>query len=688
MGARLSTIAGAPEHLPRVALLPYTALLQRVSAVERRTKTSHGTFRLMLTAIRAFAKSPWAVALFVVLIFSFSVWGIRDVFHATISNWVITAGSREVSPTDFKQIFDNYKKHVEEQQGEAVPLKALLADGVDKGLLDEKAADEAFDEYIHRIGVRPADSLIADALLKIPAFFNPATGKFDPTAYAKLLANQNLTKEKYESSLLDALSQNHIGIGMAAGLKAPRAYGALVAGFQFEQRNVSYFKIDPHSVPAVTPPTDAQLIAFEKAQQLRQPEMRSLTVVRFSARAMAPKAAVDPVAVKKLYDYKKTGMDQPEKRSLIVIPARDAGTAQTIIGLIRAGQAPQIAAKAGGAQPIAYPDTPKGGVSDSKVADAAFAMKTGDVAAVQGSLGYAVVIVGQITPAQSADFEKMRPELEAQVRSNAAAQLAYAAYQKYDDAHGGGASMADSAKAAGVAPVDIGPITARGQARVKQPDGVITARMLKVAFSLPQGGESDVQDEGGGEYFVVKVTKVTPPQAPSLDDFRADLTKLYIERETVSRMIAKAEDIIAKTGKGESFEAAAASAGAQVQHVPGVNRANTGIYKALGQRLAQRMFAAKAGEVFAGPTDQGPVLVARIDAILPAPPAEAAGAAGAYVGPVSKQLFDDAFKATQQVARDQIKPKTDLARARLAIGATAADAPPEAGDAKTGKLAQ
>ena len=642
----------------------------------------------MLTAFRAFAKSPWAVALFVVLIFSFSVWGIRDVFHTSISNSVISAGGREVSANDFKMIFDNYKKHVEEEQGAAVSMKDLLAGGVDKGLLQEKSADEAFDAYLAQIGLRPADSLIADALTKYTVFFNPATGKFDPQLYAKALADKGLTKEKFEASLLDSISQNHIQIGMAAGLRAPRAYGALVAGFQLEQRNVSFFKIDPKSVPTVNPPTDAELVKFEHDQHLQQPEMRTLTVVRFSAKAMEPKATVDPAEVQKLFNQSKGTVEQPEKRSLIQIPAKDGATAQAIIGLIKSGKSPQDAAKAAGVQPIIYADSPKGAVADAKIADAAFSMKTGDIAVVQGSLGLAVIGIGPITPAQSADINKMRPAIEAKVRANAAAQLAYAAFQKYDDIHGGGASMADAAKAAGVTPVDVGPITARGQMRTKPPEGVISARLIKIAFTLPQGGESDVQDEGGGEYFIVKVDKVTPPQAPSIEEFRPDLVKLYIERETITRMLAKADDIVAKTGKGMSFDAAAASVGATVQHVQGVTRANPNISKSLGQRLADRMFAAKAGEVFAGPTDQGPVLVARIDAVQPAPPAEAAAAAGTFVNPVSKQLFEDAYKATQQVARDRIKPKVDLARARLAIGATAADAPPEPADIKTGKLAQ
>jgi peptidyl-prolyl cis-trans isomerase D len=217
---------------------------------------------------------------------------------------------------------------------------------------------------------------------------------------------------------------------------------------------------------------------------------------------------------------------------------------------------------------------------------------------------------------------------------------------------------------------------------------VLSEKVLKIAYTLPQGVESEVQDEGSGEYFIVKVDKIARPQPPSVQDFHAELSQMYIRQETLTRMAAKAEDVLAKTKKGMSFDAAAASVGGQLLHVSGANRADANIYKSLGPKLAERMFAAKSGEVFAGANDQGLVMVAKIDAIQPSPPAEAARMAGSYRAPVSKQIFQEGYRISQQVARDKVKPKTDLARARLAIGATAADAPPDPTAAKGGKLAQ
>ena len=39
-------------------------------------------------------------------------------------------------------------------------------------------------------------------------------------------------------------------------------YEAVIAAFELESRNLSYFLIDPRKLPQPAPPTDAQLQAF------------------------------------------------------------------------------------------------------------------------------------------------------------------------------------------------------------------------------------------------------------------------------------------------------------------------------------------------------------------------------------------------------------------------------------------
>src|SRR2546423_1239603 len=76
----------------------------------------------MIAAIRRFAKSWVATLLFAVLIISFAVFGIgnRDLFHAKISNAVITAGPRTISMGEYKREFEGYKAQVEQQVGQPI----------------------------------------------------------------------------------------------------------------------------------------------------------------------------------------------------------------------------------------------------------------------------------------------------------------------------------------------------------------------------------------------------------------------------------------------------------------------------------------------------------------------------------------------------------------------------------------
>ena len=60
----------------------------------------------MLAVIRAFAKSWVAAILIGLLILSFAVFGVGDVFKTRAQNEVVLAGSRSVSTAEFRAEFD------------------------------------------------------------------------------------------------------------------------------------------------------------------------------------------------------------------------------------------------------------------------------------------------------------------------------------------------------------------------------------------------------------------------------------------------------------------------------------------------------------------------------------------------------------------------------------------------------
>ena len=118
----------------------------------------------MLAATRRFAKS-WAAAIIIgLLIISFAVFGINDVFNFSFSNSVIKAGDREVSQRQFARQFDNVKSNIQEQQGRAVTVAEMVENGLLTMVLEGVAREEGFLAWAWRTGIRPAQSLILDRI--------------------------------------------------------------------------------------------------------------------------------------------------------------------------------------------------------------------------------------------------------------------------------------------------------------------------------------------------------------------------------------------------------------------------------------------------------------------------------------------------------------------------------------------
>jgi peptidyl-prolyl cis-trans isomerase D len=631
----------------------------------------------MLAQIRAFAKSPFSAVLIGLLIVSFGVWGVRDVFKGRLSNDVVQAGSRHVGPADFKRDFENFKKQIEKQAGQPITNEVAVQNHFDVRVAEEIATRESFAAMIDKIGIRPSDALVKTELEKIPAFFDQVSGRFDKTQYQTLLGRNGLTPQRFEAQLRDEVAQSQVGAGLMNGLRVPRAYSGLGAVFMMEARDISYFPLDPKTVPQPALPTDPELAKFmqDNAQALMKPEFRILTVVRFSPALVGANLPIDEAELKKRFEFRKDTLSKPETRSLVQIPVKDAKSAEAVSARLAKGEDPQAIARSLGVDAILYADKPRTAVADAKVAEAAFSMKPGAITTVQSTLGTAVVKLDKVSPGKAVTLEEIRPQLEAELRKDAAAEKVYALSQKYDDAHSGGASLPEAAQKAGVPTVTIGPVSAQGADPQHQPVGGINPKLIQTAFGLPAGGESEVQDAGNGEFYAVRVEKIIPKALPQLAEVKAQLTKVWMAREVSKRLQAKADDLLARIRKGESMEAVAASVGAHVEHVNGLDRQTAGQNKDLSQEALGQAFSVKPGEAFAAENAKAfGVIVGKLDAIRPPTGETLARVTEGSRPQMTQAIFREISGDARKAARDLIKPKIYPDQARLALGLEPLDA--------------
>src|SRR6185312_1521017 len=264
--------------------------------------------------------------------------------------------------------------------------------------------------------------------------------------------------------------------------------------------------------------------------------------------------------------------------------------------------------------------------------------------------------------------DQLRPQLEQQVRTNAAIAQVFDAVKKYEAAHDSGAGLIDSAKAAGVTPQPLGPISATGKDLNGQPVQGLDPKLLKIAFTLPQGGESELIDVGQGNYFAVRVEKIAPPALPTLAEIRPQLTRLYLAQALVDALSAKADQVAEAIRKGQTVPAAAAANHAQGGRLPNVTRQQLQQSRQLGPDMIDKLFSAKQGDVVSGQIGQVAFMVARIDVVRPADAGDAARMAAEASKSFNDVLAGDMVEAAEKAAVAKVRPTGSIAAARAALG--------------------
>ena len=645
----------------------------------------------MLRYFRAFTKSWFGPAIMGAILIALTflgTGGVRNLLGGRMANAVVTAGSRQVTQPEFQKMFQRNEEAYQQRTGQTFPLEEAVKEGADKNMLQQLAAQTAYAEMLSQSGIRPSDDVVAQELKRqaesgkapgLAQLFDAVTGKFRPQMLAMLLSNNGMTMDQFQRELADEIADNDFQGAIAGGFAPPRIYAAVEGALALESRDVSYFVIPVSSVP-VPKPTDAQLTALmqQHKDQLMLPERRKFTIVRFSAKALAPTLTVDPKAVEQQFEAKKASYVKPETRSLVEIPLNDPSKAADVAQRLTKGEDPQAVAKSVGVDAVTYADQPQSAIADQKAGAAAFAMQEGQVSGpVQGDFKTVVIKVTKVTPAQAADLTAARAQIEAQLRQAQAIDKVYDLSQKFDDLRQGGASLADAAAKVGATPIAIGPVSADGKDLQGQVNPALSQKLLATAFQLSAGGDSDVeQDADKGEYYAVHVDQVIPPSMPNLDEpgVRPAMTQAFIQQSVVGALQQKANAAQAAVQKGQSLEAVAAGYGATVSHQLGLQQASAQQQEqTLGRAFIGGAFQAKPGQVFtAGSDPLKGFVVAKLDAVHLADPKQVASVLEIIRQRSAQTYLTGLQQSVRDAAVKMIKPTTDLALAREAMGVDAA----------------
>jgi len=180
----------------------------------------------------------------------------------------------------------------------------------------------------------------------------------------------------------------------------------------------------------------------------------------------------------------------------------------------------------------------------------------------------------------------------------------------------------------------------------------------------------------------VRVEKIIPAALPPFAEIRPRLAQAWTQRETAKAMQARAEALAARVKKGETLEAVAASAGASVTRVPGLDRQTVQQNQTLSQEMVGRAFSSRPGDSFAAQANHFGYVVGKLEAIHIGDPAMVARTAEQIRPQMTNAFYREINESAHVAARRAVKVSIDANRARQAIGLEPID--PKAPETKAG----
>jgi peptidyl-prolyl cis-trans isomerase D len=512
-----------------------------------------------------------------VLIISFGIWGIADIFRGFGQSTLAKVGGTEISTEQFRQIYTDRLQQVGRQFGRPLTADQARALGFDRQVLQQTIAEAALDEEVRRLRLGQSNEETLKTIFSDPSF-KGVNGSFDPQRFQGLMRQMGYSEQRFIADQRRVSLRRQVAGSIAAGLEPSKVLLDALARFGSEQRSIEFVKLGAAQAGTIDPPSPEALAAyFEDHKGLfRAPEYRKIAFVAVAPEEIGKWTAVSDDDAKQAFEQRRDKFGTPERREVeqIIFPNAEEATAAR--NRITSGLSFEDLAKERGLGPsdIALGLIAKSAIGDSAIADAAFSLPSGEVSQpAKGNFGFALVKVGKIEPGVTPTYESFASQIKRDIANERARVKVGEFRDKMEDERGGGASVVEAAQKLGLTAVTIDAVDRSGRMPDGQPAANIPAGLdvVSQAFNTDVGVDNDPIQFNGG-YVWYDVVGITPSRERNLDEVKDQVEARWRAEQISSRLRTKATEMVEKLNQGGKLADEAAQAGVTIQTVGGFTR--------------------------------------------------------------------------------------------------------------------
>lgn len=524
----------------------------------------------MLNTMRKHATGWVAQILLGLLVLSFAVWGIADVFTGVGNHSVARVGNTDISSVNFDRAYRRELQAMSQRVGQQITPDQARMLGIPNQVLGRLVTEAALDDQANNLHIGVSKDMLIREIAEDPAFKGPG-GTFDRNYFVSLLRNNGMTEDAYVVERRAQEKRQQIAESISGGATAPDAFAKALHQYQTEQRDIRYIVLPTSLIGEIAAPNADELTAYynDNKAEWRAPESRTLALIKVGPEDVARPEDVSDEDAQKAYDADKARFTTPETRHVYQIVFADESTAQAAADRLKAGEDFEAVLESTGKK---LADVDLGVVTrdrliDAAVAEAAFGLAPNSVSdVVKGSFGPVIVRVTDVVPETVKPFAEVKDELKQTVALGNARADINVLRDSIEDSRAGGATLDEIASNN---KLTVKKITVDQQGKDADGNAVADipaqAQLLKDAFESDVGIDNAAVPTEDGGYVWYSIVDINEAHDRPLDEVKDKVIEAWKKQSAADKLLAKANETKDRLGKGETLDAIATSLGLVAQ---------------------------------------------------------------------------------------------------------------------------
>ncbi len=582
----------------------------------------------MLKTLRRASDNFIVKGFLLLIVLSFIVWGIGDMFRNSRGNAVISVGDREISVETYRNAINREKARMQNIIGKPLTDDQVAALQIYGVVGNQLITDQLLSLAAHDLGLNLSPKVAAAEAVRDPVFRNPQ-GQFDKDRFYSLLRSNGFTEKTYFSMIREGITTRFLGDAVSSVSFNSSALVDLLDSYRNEKRVVDVVKIPANVVAsAAVEPTDAEIKTFfEKNQQrFATPEYRSASYVDITAENIGS-AATDEASLKALYEERQDEFTKPESRKVLQMTFKDKDIADKALARLKQGDS--FAKVAEEEAKMKASDVELGTMIrealPTEMADIIFGLAVNTPSdVVQAPFGWSIFEVSEILPAHTVSFEDAKEQLVKDATADHAEEGLYTLMSKIEDEIAAGATLKDIATNYDLKIQTLEDLTFDGKNQAgASPDIKDKAAILAVAFAgQEKEPSSPVELPENKGYRVVEVQKITPSRIKTIDEVRGAVIDGWKKEQHAKAYRETANAIAKELRNGATLADVSAKYSLVIETKKSLERPLDVGYRKnqhdLPDMVVQAAFAADAGHATdAFVTEKGEYVLAVVKEVIP-----------------------------------------------------------------------